>query len=242
MGYFVVCLPGTFQNVCNLDTEEKPPSTRLESFPSRPVQQLTDPSSPNSPPHSSSDIFPYYPPHRRRGESITCWSRNRRSGRLHGGGCIGAGPRGVGIAGKDIPVRGNRAKGMITLVQEPKVWALVLQGHGFKQVWLFPSSFHEPVAHSSLTHTHPPCCINSLLAAHAQLVSHSVCLVLNGCTNRFLHPTHGTWQKQSEHDLLAVKSWVSFLTFVILNFLICKVMILKILPYKDIIGIKKYRV
>lgn len=41
MGYFV-CLAWTFQNVDNLDTNVKPPSTSLQSFLSCPALQLTD--------------------------------------------------------------------------------------------------------------------------------------------------------------------------------------------------------
>lgn len=63
MDYFVVYLPGTFQNLYKLDTNEKPPSTNLESNPSCPAQWLTDPNAPNSPLHPSSDVFPYSPPH-----------------------------------------------------------------------------------------------------------------------------------------------------------------------------------
>lgn len=62
MGYFIVYLPWTFQNLYNLDTNGKPPSTNLESDPLCPAQWLTDPNAPNSPLHLSSDVFPYSHP------------------------------------------------------------------------------------------------------------------------------------------------------------------------------------
>lgn len=50
MSYLVVYLPETFQIFYKLDTNEKPPSTNLESNLSYPVQWLTVPNAPNSPP------------------------------------------------------------------------------------------------------------------------------------------------------------------------------------------------
>ena len=62
---------------------------------------LTDTGDSNTSLHPDSLVFPYSLPHISRREPIDCGIGKKKSGRLHEGGCIRAGPCRVSIGGKE---------------------------------------------------------------------------------------------------------------------------------------------
>lgn len=162
MCYFVVRLPWTFQNVCNLDTNEKTPSTSLEYFPSHPAQWLTDASAPTLLCNPAL-MFSYIHHTITGGCPLPIGVGKRGWERFHAEGFIWARLREQVLERKDIPVRGNHTKYMIILVWRPKAWPLMPEGHGLKHVWLFSSYSHDPIPQSSLTtHLSSQLCKESL--------------------------------------------------------------------------------
>lgn len=117
MGYFIVYLSGTFQNLYKLDTNEKLPSTNLESNPLCPAQWPTDPNASNSPLHPSTDVFPYFIPHSISLLPVEVGKGDQESFIQEA--TFELVPGRWALDGKDIPVRGNPTKVMIILVFKP---------------------------------------------------------------------------------------------------------------------------
>lgn len=112
---------------------------------------LTGLRAPSTPLHPDSHVFPYAPPHSSKREPIACGHGKRRSGRLHAGGFIWAGPWRVGTGGKGHSRKRQPHKRCELSTEEAYSMDIGTRGPWVQcLVWPFLSSY-DPIPQASLT-------------------------------------------------------------------------------------------